>query len=287
MTSDATPGLAPVAHVRTGTLPLRAYYLAAYAVGGAYLPFFPRWLEGRGIHGVRQGILCAAAPAMGLVAPTLFGVVSDRLAVRVGLLQLACGGALCSFAVLAGLEALHRGPGFETLLAVALAIALFRAPMTLLADVVAIERAPPAGTTYGRVRLWGSVGFLATALLAGLWLDPYEPLGLPLVCTAALAAAFTASLAFPRQTEMPRRGQPGDLARLLASADFRLLLVAVFFGQCGHVAYDMCFSMHLFDLGVPRPLIGLAWTIGTTAEVAWLHRHGPGRSCGRAARRRC
>ena len=56
-----------------GTLALRMYYATALAVGGVYVPFFPRWLEARGMFGVRLGLIAAAAPAMGVIAPTAFG----------------------------------------------------------------------------------------------------------------------------------------------------------------------------------------------------------------------
>jgi PPP family 3-phenylpropionic acid transporter len=144
--------------------------------------------------------------------------------------------------------------------------------MTLIADVVALERVQKFGTTYGRIRLWGSLGFLTAALLASKWVDPREALAFPLVCTGAVAAGFMGSLALPRNAEMPKRGDGRGMARVLAEDDFQLLLTAAFLGQCGHVAYDMCFSLRMFDLGVPRPLIGLAWALGTGSEVilmAW------------------
>jgi PPP family 3-phenylpropionic acid transporter len=246
---------------------LRGYFVASYAVGGVYLPFFPRWLEGRGIFGLRLGVICAAAPAMGLFAPAAFGVVADYLAIRVGILQMASAGALAAFGTLAVMTALHAPLHFHVIFLVALAFALFRSPMLLMADVVAIERAPKLGTTYGRIRLWGSLGFLGAALLGSLWVDPRASLPLPVACSAALAAGFATSLALPRRAEMPRRGDRRGIVRLLAEEDFRLLLIAAFLGQCGHVAYDMCFTLHLLDLGVPRLLVGFAWAIGTGAEA--------------------
>lgn len=255
-----------------GTLPLRVYYVASFAVGGVFVPFFPRWLEARGMLGLRLGVISAAAPAMALFAPAAFGVVADALAIRVGLLQLACLGALLSFATLAITVGSGVPPSFGGLWFAATAIALFRAPMSLMADVVALERASQVGTTYGRLRLWGSLGFLCAALAAGCWVDPRDALALPVVCTGALAAGFVASLSLPRRAELPDRADRHSIARLLAQSDFRLFLMAAFLGQCGNVAYDMCFSLRLFNLGVPRPVVGLAWALGTGAEVllmAW------------------
>jgi PPP family 3-phenylpropionic acid transporter len=239
-------------------------------MGGVYLPFFPAWLQGRGMFGLRLGVICAAAPAMNLVAPGIFGVAADALGIRVGLLQIACMGALLSFGALSALVALGVPLGFWSLLLVALFIAAFRSPMTMMGDVVALERAPTLGTTYGRIRLWGSLGFLASAQLASFWVDPRDGLALPLVCTLSLAATFAMSLALPKTAELPHRGDARGRLRLLSDQAFRLLLVAVFLGQCGHVAYDMCFTLRLLHLGVPRPIIGLAWALGTGSEVVMM-----------------
>src|SRR5260370_3576128 len=76
-----------------GGLALRLYYLAAFGVVGLYLPFFPRWVEGRGMLGVRLGIIAAVAPATAVLAPPVFGALADALNLPGRLLQLSCAGA--------------------------------------------------------------------------------------------------------------------------------------------------------------------------------------------------
>jgi len=249
------------------TLPLRVYYVAAFAVSGIYLPYFPPWLHGRGLVGQSFGVVSAAAPAMGLFAPTAFGMVADALALRTGLLQFACVGTLVAFSALTIAAGFGAALGVGGLFLAAVAIALFRTPMLLMADVVALERAPGVGTTYGRLRLWGSLGFLASALVAGCAVDPRRAVAVPLACTVAVAAALIAALGLPRGAHLPARQEHRGLSHLLAESDFRLFLFAAFLGNCAQAAYDQCFSLHLFDLGVPRPLVGVAWALGTGAEV--------------------
>lgn len=253
-------------------LPLRIFYVAAYTVSGIYLPYFPRWLEGRGMAVSQIGVITAAAPAMGLVAPTVFGVMADALALHTGLLQLACAGALTAFFALTVAAGLGAPLGFGWLFLAGVAIALFRSPLLLMADVVALEHAPGLGTTYGRLRLWGSLGFLGAALLAGCVVDPRSAVLVPLACTLGVSAALAAAMALPRQGQLPARPARRGVGHLLAESDFRLFLFAAFLGNCAQAAYDSYFSLRLFDLGVPRPLVGLAWALGTGAEVgimAW------------------
>jgi PPP family 3-phenylpropionic acid transporter len=258
-----------------GTLALRIYYATALAVGGVYVPFFPRWLEARGMFGIRLGVIAAAWPAMGVVAPTAVGALADALNLRGGLLQLACAGALVTFGSLTVAAAAGLHLGFGVLLLAALTFSLFRSPMGFIADLVAIELAPAAGTTYGRLRLWGSLGFVAAVLAAARYVDPREAVVFPAVTTGVIVAALLASLRLPRRAELPDRGGRHGARRLLMDRDFRVFLAAVFLAQWGHVAYDLCFSIHLFDLGVPRMTIGWMWAFGTACEVLMMACAGP------------
>lgn len=249
---------------------LRIYYVAAFAVGGVYLPFFPRWLEARGIHGIELGLIAAASPAMGVLAPIAFGAASDALGLRGGLLKIVCIGALLSWGSLTTAAAIGSSLAFGTLLAAALAFALFRSPMILIADVTALEGARSAGTSYGSLRLWGSLGFLGAVVLSGRFVDPNELMALPLAISAALLAALVASLAIPVRAQLPKQGDRHSALKLLASPNFKLLLCAAFLGQVAHASYDLCFTLHLYDLGLSRNAVALAWATGTAFEVALM-----------------
>ena len=84
-------------------LGLRLYYFASFAALGAYLPFFPRWLEARGIVGLSMGLVAGLAPAMGVLGPPAIGLFADALGLRGSLLRVACLGACASMAALAAL----------------------------------------------------------------------------------------------------------------------------------------------------------------------------------------
>jgi PPP family 3-phenylpropionic acid transporter len=57
---------------------------------------------------------------------------------------------------------------------------------------------------------------------------------------------------------------------LLAAPSFAVFLAVSLLAQGAHAAYDLCFSLHLRDLGATDALIGLAWAIGVVFEVALL-----------------
>ena len=249
---------------------LVVYYFASFALFGAYLPFFPRWVEARGITGIGLGVVAAALPTMSILAPPVFGFVADRLQLRGWLLRLASGGALLAFAALSAAAWLGLDLGFAPVLAAVLVFSFFRAPMMTVADVLAVEQTEAARTSYGGLRRWGSVGFLLGAFATGEFVDPGATRALPTVIAAGLALALAAAFALPARGKLTPRPLGREVAALLRTGRYRAFLLVAFFGQLGHAAYDLCYSLHLRDLGASDGTIGIAWAIGVGAEVVVL-----------------
>jgi MFS transporter, PPP family, 3-phenylpropionic acid transporter len=256
--------------VRGRLLPVSFYYFTSFAALGIYAPFFPRWLEGRGVEGLRMGAVAALLPAMGVLGPPLVGLAADALGLRGHVLRLACLGSAVSFALVGAAWASGRGLSYAELFAAVLVFAVFRSPMVMMADVVTMERAPAAGTTYGAVRLWGSVGFLLAALAAGRWLDPAAPAALPGAVAAALLVSLVAAWGLPTSSGAPRLPVAGEARALLGAADYRVFLLVSLLAQTAHASYDLCFTLHLLDLGAGGALVGAAWAAGVVFEVALM-----------------
>lgn len=282
-------------HLKPSPRAISLYYFGIFAALGVYLPYFPRWLDARGVQGFAMGVITATLPAMSLVAPPAFGVLADVLGVRIWLLRAACAGAFLVFALLTLAAALGVPLGAVGLFFAVLAFAFFRAPMFQMADVVALEMSTGAGISYGRLRLWGSLSFALTATAAGFWLDVARPAMLPATIAAALLIAFAISWALPARGEVLFRrrdggGDPGaaeaaprarsarsvraQARALLQRRDFRLFLGAAFLAQAAGSSYDLCYSLHLRDAGLSERLVGVAWAVGVFAEIALMASSG-------------
>ncbi len=248
---------------------LRAYYFLSFAAFGAYLPFFPRWLEARGVRGLAMGAILALLPIMSIVSPPIIGVLADALGVRGSLLRIASAMAALGFALVA-LSATAQDGSPRALIVLFSASALFaiaRSPIMLVADVLALESLGDDRARYGELRLWGSLGFLVAALGVGWRIDPSWPRALPALISVLFAASFVVSFALPkRAAALPKLAKIG-WGELLRDWGF---LLCVLLSQASHSAYDVCYSLHLRDLGVPTSRVGIAWAVGVAVEVALL-----------------
>jgi len=250
-------------------LTLRLYYLASFAALGAHAPYFPSWLMARGVEGLSMGLVTGLIPAMGVLGPPAVGLLADALGLRGSLLRVASLGACLSMGALA-VGAAAFGLSYGALFALVLLFGIFRSPMVMLADVVALERARGAGTTYGALRLWGSVGFLAAVLLAGRTVDLRAPASLPATVAGLLLVAFLAALTLPGRPAQPGLPAAAEARALLSAPDFTLFLAVSALSQLAHASYDLCFTLHLHDLGAPGPAAGVLWAAGVGFEVALM-----------------
>jgi len=249
------------------TLPLPVYFFASFAALGVYSPFFPRWLVARGIEGVSMGAVTATLPAMGIVGPPLVGFLADSLGLRGSLLRVACLGSLFAFLLLAVAGLAHHPLSFVEILAVVLVFAAFRAPMLMMADVVAVERERDSGAPYGRTRLWGSCGFLVASVGGGRYLDPSSPTALPGLVAVSLFVAWLSAFAIPVRSGGGRPCFTDGIRALVTAPDFSMLLGVVFVAESAISSYELCFSLYLEDLGASSAFIGFAWGFGIVIEI--------------------
>lgn len=251
---------------RSVAVPLGLYYIASFAAFGFYLPYMPAWLEARGFVGPAMSALAMLLPAMAIVMPPVFGMLADAFSLRSGLLRVACGGAALAFSVLA-IAAKELSPlPFAVTFGCFVVFAAFRAAMSGLADVIALEHA----RHYGRLRLWGSVGFLGSAWIGGHLVDPRDPVLLPACVAGGLAVSFFVARMLPRSSALPPRPAPAEARRLLGGRSYRWLLLVIFLAIGAHSAYDLCLTLRFRALGASGGFVGTAWAVGTAAEIVLM-----------------
>ncbi len=258
---------------------LRLYYFVVFAAFGVFLPFLPPWLTNLGITGGSIGAIAALRPLTAIVSPVIFGIIADRFGLRGLLISVACFLSAVTMGVAAFLGMFPGMLGFGLVVALMGLFSFFRAPVISIADVTAMEGKRQG---YGRVRLWGSTGFLVAALAAGVLSDLASTSLFPAAIAGAMALAGLISLALPRGLKSPPRPLPGVRGRLLKSRDFRLFLWLAFLWLASHSAYDVCLSLHLMALGGSSGVVGGAWALGTVFEIVLmsfaprlLHRFSP------------
>jgi PPP family 3-phenylpropionic acid transporter len=114
------------------------------------------------------------------------------------------------------------------------------------------------------------LGFLIAVYLVGRALDPQAAVPLPACVAFLLFVTFLASLPLPGRPGPARLPVAAETPALLRSPSFVVFLAISFLAYAAHSSYDLCFSLHLRDLGAADRTTGLCWAAGTFFEVVLL-----------------
>jgi PPP family 3-phenylpropionic acid transporter len=119
---------------------------------------------------------------------------------------------------------------------------------------------------YGRIRLWGSVGFIVTVLGVGFLLD-VAPIRSQLWVSWALLLGTLLSALTLREVKEPAGQVAAPILDVLRQRKVVFLLGAGLFMTAAHGALYVFYSIHLVAQGYGKSLVGLLWTLGVVAEI--------------------
>lgn len=247
---------------------LAFYYATVFALGGVQLPFWPAWLAGRGLSAGEIGTLLALGQWIKLAANPLAGTLADRSAApqRV-MLALSLGAA-------AGYVLLLPAQGFAALLLLGTLSAACLSGLQPLGDHVALAAAGTGAFDYGRVRLWGSLGFILATLLAGRAVAALGAASVGPLLVAAAALLVLACAGLPAARGAGRKLRRPSW-RALARPPFLVFLAAASLIQGSHAVYYGFGTLHWQRLGIGDGTIALLWSEGVVAEILLFYWNAP------------
>ena len=130
---------------------------------------------------------------------------------------------------------------------------------------------------YGRIRLWGSAGFLVTVFVAGEWFERFGMRHFPAWAGGTLALVLLADLAPARRARAAwrRTTQASEpIGPVLRNPAVRWFFASLFFHVMAHFAVYGFLSLYLDSLGYGKGMIGLLWALSVVAEIVWFFLQG-------------
>jgi PPP family 3-phenylpropionic acid transporter len=240
-------------------------YFLYFGVFAIYLPYFNLYCYHLGFSGVQIGVLSALRSAVLVVFALVWGALADRFQSRRGIF------ILCSMAATAVWSGYLTTSRFGPMLAITVAHALFFAPLISFLEAFSMDVLGSRKQRYGRLRAWGSIGFILVVLAIGRLLEN-RPVNLivPLILVGSAVQAVFA-LALPRPAGKPaRRRRQG--AEAMMRPRLWLFLAGAFLMLVSHGAYYGFFSIHLEVSGFGKSFIGVAWALASVAEIGVMIR---------------
>lgn len=255
---------------------LAAFYAAYLAALGAFSPYFPLFLDAQGLSAVAISTLMSLWYGTRIVAPSAWGWLTQNSARPIRWLR---GGALLTLLCFAGFTL--EGLPWIALLAVMAAFSFFYNAIMPQFEAITLSHLSAEPQRYGRIRLWGSVGFLVTAFGFGPMFDALGIGWLPWAMLPLFALVVWGACVNDYGPPLPDDRARESLATSLRRPGLAALITAGFLMQVAHGPYYVFFSLHLAEHGYSRGALGGFWAVGVFAEILmfWfagrlLERHG-------------
>jgi MFS transporter, PPP family, 3-phenylpropionic acid transporter len=249
----------------------RAYYFAFLGGWGFILPFINLFYVSLGLTGTQIGTIGSISAIVGLLlSPIVVNEVKKRPQAR-GILQASLMlGAM-------GYFLLGQQTVFAAILVIVFLQSLVGAGITPASDAMAVHVSEEAGTGYGSVRVWASVGWILTVPASGWLIERFGFeagfLGVSLMwLTGALLTLPIQSRYFVSQR---LAGQPisylrtafHQIARDRTLLGYAIALVCMGFLNNGVLQFENVF---LSELGASKLLIAFAGILSALVELPFM-----------------
>jgi PPP family 3-phenylpropionic acid transporter len=255
----------------SGLVPFAALSASYFAHIGFFNPYLPLWLKDLGFPIVVISLLASVQSFTRVFAPYAWGALSDHTGERVRLLRISAAVALVASA---GLW-INGGPWWVGL--VLLVLFTHTSSMMSLTEAAMAHLVAGDWGRYGRIRLWGSAGFLLTVFLAGAWFERFGMRSFPAWAAVTLALVLLCTFWLPDAREKPdahalQLKEP--VAPILRQPVVRWFFASLLFHVMAHFAIYGFLSLYLDSLGYSKAMIGVLWAVSVALEIAWFFSQG-------------
>lgn len=257
----------------TPLAPFAALSASYFAHIGFFNPYLSLWLKELGYGVATIGLLVSLQSATRLFAPYAWGWVSDHTGERAQLLRYS---AMVALGLSCGLWFEWSLVGLSVLLLLMFACTSGMMPMSEAAMAHLVTQGGRFDAArYGRVRLWGSLGFLVTVMAAGIWFEHAGMGSFPAWTTLSLLAVVASAWWLPNHKEVhAEQVVRVELWPVLRQPAVRWFFAAIFFHVLAHISLYIFFSLYLDALGFSKVVIGVLWAVSVVCEIAWFFTQG-------------
>lgn len=245
------------------------FFFAYYGYVGVFSPYAGLYFADKGMTAAQIGVLMSLMQVMRIFGPNLWGWVADRQQQRVKVLRITALAALATFC------SIFFGQTFTQFFIAMVLFHMFTSAQGPLSEALMLSEMRGDMTHYGRIRLWGSVGFIVTVTLAGQMLDQWGVRLMPWITVAMLALIVFGSLRMKESPPQPVTQDVPSVMALLRRREIIAFFASTFLMIAAHASLYVFYSLYLAQIGYSNTVIGLMWSLGVIMEIVFFFYQAP------------
>jgi len=237
-------------------------YFWYFAVLGLIVPFFGIYLDYLQFSSREIGEVLAVVTATKIFGPSLWAMMADKTGKLLPIIQ---RGALWAFICFCALFWLS---GFWAVTIALTAFSLFYNAILPQIEVVSLASINRSPKFYGRIRLWGSIGFIVIAMATGQLIESYSAaVFVPVGAFVLLLLWLTTLWIEAPVIKKASIEEESNLWPKICHLGFILFFIAGLLLQVSFGPYYSFFGLYVLQLDYPGIAVGGFMVIGVIAEV--------------------
>jgi PPP family 3-phenylpropionic acid transporter len=237
-------------------------YFWYFSVLGLITPYLSVFLDSKGFSSLLIGEILAIVTATRIVGPTLWAVVADKTGKQLPIIRLGSLLALLSFTFLFWLQSYWT---------ITFSLALFSLFWTAILpqlEVMTLNSIRRNAKIYARIRLWGSIGFIAAAVAGGEAIERFSTNAFTALGIIILLGLLLSTLQIKQpKVHASQQQKNSSIKTKFLHIGFILFFVSGLLLQLSFGPYYGFFALYLRDLNYPGFSVGLLISIGVVAEI--------------------
>ena len=206
---------------------------------------------------------------MRIFGPNLWGWVADHTRRRVLVLRMTSVAAAAIF------TGMFWGESFAYFFVLLIVLNLFTSAQGPLSEAQMLSAMHGDLTHYGRLRLWGSVGFIFAVMVSGQLLDAFGITLMPTIALLLLLLVVVAAAGMREEVQQVHPHAMPSVRALLKQREVLSFFASTFLMVAAHAALYVYFSLYLAQIGYSKTVIGMMWSLGVIAEILFFYWQAP------------
>ncbi|MFZ2541309.1 MAG: MFS transporter [Gallionella sp.] len=251
---------------------IAGFYFFYYAFVGMFSPYWSLYLKSIHFDAIEIAVLMSIQPVMRMIAPYIWGWLADRTGKRLLVVQIAATlSAVCYLGVFATTS-------FWGMFLVLALMGFFWSASMPLVEATTLTYLGKHSARYGRIRSWGSIGFILSVVGLGYAFDYIAIAWLLWAGVVCELGILIFSRQIPHIEVLAHHTDHQPIKQIVMQPRVLALLSACFLMSVAHGAYYTFYSIYLVEHGYAKSAVGGLWALGVICEIGvfflmpWLAR---------------
>jgi|WetSurMetagenome_2_1015567.scaffolds.fasta_scaffold14781_4 MFS transporter, PPP family, 3-phenylpropionic acid transporter len=240
---------------------LSGFYFGYFAALGVIVPYWTLYLQELGFKSTEIGELMAIWTSGRILAPSFWAWFTEQVGQPMRIVRWSILITTLCFSLIFGVNE------FWKIAAITVLFSFFWNAALPQFEVVTITHLGSQFQRYSRIRVWGSIGFIALSFMVGKLLETESLYIIPLIIFSTFVGTWLVSLSIPESKSLHHENADVSFKEILFQPVVLALLMGCFLMQASHGAYYTFYSPYLAAHGYSKTWIGALWSLGVLAEV--------------------